>query len=90
MRTTNGITAQSSFYTVTAVAVKDGSPVSTSFTVNRRDTKAAKQTASVMLHVPASKVAVEFELCRHTLVIDCDYAQLTEALSNAGIEFAEK
>ena len=90
MRTINGITATSSYYTVTAVAVKDGKPVTTTFTVDHRDAKATKQAAAEELGVPASKVAVEFELCRHTLVIDCDYAKLTKALSSAGIEFAEK
>lgn len=90
MRTTNSITAQSSFYNVTAVAVKDGNPITTTFKVDRRDARAAKQIAAEALDVPASKVVVEFELCRHTLVIDCDYSHLTEALSSAGIGFEEK
>ena len=90
MRTTNGIVASSSYYTVTAVAVKDGKPVTTTFTAEHRDAKAAKQAAAEELGVPASKVAVDFELCRHTLVIDCDFNKLAEALTSAGIGFAEK
>lgn len=90
MRTTNGITATSSYYTVTAVAVKDGKPVTTTFTAEHRDAKAAKQTAAEMLDAPASRIAVDFEICRHALVIDCDYDKLTKALSSAGIEFEEK
>lgn len=90
MRTTTNIVALSSFYNVTAVAVKDGNPITTTFKVDRRDAKAAKQIAADALDVPASKVVVEFELCRHTLVINCDYAHLTEALSSAGIGFEEK
>lgn len=90
MRTTNGITATSSYYTVTAVAVKDGKAVTTTFTAEHRDAKSAKQAAAEELGVPASKVAVDFELSRHEIVIGCDYATLTEALSSAGIEFAEK
>ena len=90
MRTTNGITATSSYYTVTAVAVKDGKVESVTFTVDHRDAKAAKQAAAEALDAPASKVVVDFELCRHALFIDCDYATLTEALSSAGIEFEEK
>lgn len=90
MRTTNGITASASYYLVTAVAVKDGKAISTVLTCDHRDAKAAKQAASEKLDVPASRVAVEFELKRHSLVIDCDYAELAEVLSSAGIWFEEK
>lgn len=90
MRTSNGITATASYYTITAVAVKDGKAVSTVLTADHRDAKAAKQAAAEKLGVPASRVAVEFELKRHSLVIDCDYFELYDLLSNAGVGFEEK
>lgn len=90
MRTTNGITATANYYTVTAVAVKDGTPVAKTFTADHRDARAAKQAAADLLHVPASRVAVEFELCKHTVVIDCAYETLIEALKSYGIGYEEK
>lgn len=90
MRTTNGIVASSSFYKVTSVAVKDGNVESVTFTVDHKDTKAARQMAAEMLEAPVSRVVVDFELCRHALVIDCDYKTLTDSLTEAGIEFEEK
>ena len=90
MKNIKGIVCKVNHYHVTAIAVKDGSPVSIAFDTEVRDARAAKKFAAEKLGVKASNVLVSFELEKRAFIIDCSYDELMNALVAANIEVAFK
>lgn len=90
MKNTKGIACKVNHYHVTAIAVKDGAPVSITFDAEARDARAAKKFAAEALGVKASNVLVSFELEKREFIIDCSYDELMNALGAANIEVAFK
>lgn len=90
MKNTKGIACKVNHYNITAIAVKDGAPVSIAFDAEARDARAAKKFAAEKLGVKASQVLVSFELEKREFIIDCDYDELMNALGAANIGVAFK
>ena len=90
MKNIKGIVCKVNHYHVTAIAVKDGSPVSITFDTEARDARAAKKFAADHMGVKASNVLVSFELEKRVFIIDCSYDALMTALGAADIEVAFK
>lgn len=90
MKNTKGIACKVNHYNITAIAVKDGAPVSITFEADARDARAAKKFAAEKLGVKASQVLVSFELDKREFIIDCDYDELMNALGAANIVVAFK
>lgn len=88
MKNTKGIACKVNNYHITAIAVKNGVPVSITFETEARDARAAKKFAADKLGVKASQVLVSFELVKRAFTINCSYDALTNALSAANIEVA--
>ena len=88
MKNTKGISCKVNHYHVTAIAVKDGAPVSIAFEAEARDARAAKKFAAEKLDVKASQVLVSFELEKREFIINCSYDALINVLSAANIEVA--
>ena len=88
MKNTKGIACKVNNYHITAIAVKDGAPVSITFEAEARDARAAKKFAAEKLGVKASQVLVSFELEKREFIIDCSYDALMNALGAANIEVA--
>lgn len=86
MKNTKGIVCKVNRYHVTAIAVKDGQPVSITFDANERNAREAKKFAADKLGVKASQVLVSFELEKRAFIIDCSYDELMNALDDANIE----
>ena len=90
MKNTKGIACKVNNYHITAIAVKDGAPVSITFEANERNAREAKKFAAEKLDVKASQVLVSFELEKREFIIDCGYDALMNALGAANIEVAFK
>lgn len=90
MKNTKGIACKVNNYHITAIAVKDGAPVSIAFDAEARDARAAKKFAAEQMGVKASQVLVSFELEKREFIIDCSYDTLMNALGAANIEVAFK
>ena len=90
MKNTKGIACKVNNYHITAIAVKDGAPVSIAFDAEARDARAAKKFAAEKLGVKASQVLVSFELEKREFIIDCSYDALMNALGAANISVAFK
>ena len=88
MKNTKGIACKVNKYHVTAIAVKDGSPVSITFDAEARDARTAKKFAADKLGVKASQVLVSFELEKRAFTINCTYDELMNAIGAANIEVA--
>lgn len=88
MKNTKGIACKVNKYHVTAIAVKDGSPVSIMFDANERNAREAKKFAAAQMDVKASQVLVSFELEKRAFNINCTYDELMNALGAANIEVA--
>lgn len=88
MKNTKGIACKVNNYHVTAIAVKDGAPVSITFDANERNARDAKKFAADKLGVKASQVLVSFELEKRAFIIDCSYDELMNALADANIAVA--
>ena len=85
MKKTKGISCKVNHYHVTAIAVKDGAPVSVTFEASERNAREAKKFAAEQLGVKASQVLVSFELEKREFIINCSYDALMNALGDAGI-----
>ena len=85
MKNTKGIACKVNNYHITAIAVKDGTPVSITFDAEARDARAAKKFAAEKLGVKASQVLVSFELEKREFIINCSYDELMNALGAANI-----
>ena len=90
MKNTKGIACKVNNYHITAIAVKDGQPVSITFDAEERDARTAKKFAAEKLGVKASQVLVSFELEKREFIINCSYDELMNALSAANIEVGFK
>lgn len=90
MKNTKGIACKVNNYHITAIAVKDGAPVSITFEAEARDARAAKKFAAEKLGVKASQVLVSFELEKIEFVINCSYDTLMDALGAANIGVSPK
>ena len=90
MKNTKGIACKVNHYNITAIAVKDGAPVSVTFEADERNARAAKKFAADQMGVKASQVLVSFELEKREFIIDCSYDELMNALGAANIEVAFK
>lgn len=88
MKNTKGIACKVNHYNITAIAVKDGAPVSITFEADARDARAAKKFAAEKLGVKASQVLVSFELDKREFIIECGYDTLMNALGAANIDVA--
>lgn len=88
MKNTKGIACKVNKYHVTAIAVKDGTPVSITFDANERNARDAKKFAAEQMGVKASQVLVSFELEKRAFTINCTYDELMNALNAANIEVA--
>lgn len=88
MKNTKGIACKVNHYHVTAIAVKDGAPVSITFDASERNARDAKKFAAEKLGVKASQVLVSFELEKRAFTINCTYDELMNALGAANIEVA--
>lgn len=88
MKNTKGIACKVNNYHITAIAVKDGAPVSITFDAEARDARVAKKFAAYKLGVKASQVLVSFELEKREFIINCGYDTLMNALADANIEVA--
>lgn len=86
MKNIKGIACKVNNYHVTAIAVKDGAPVSVTFDANERNARDAKKFAADKLGVKASQVLVSFELEKRAFIIDCSYDALINALEAANID----
>ena len=89
MKNTKGIACKVNHYHVTAIAVKDGVPVSITFDADERNARDAKKFAANELGVKASQVLVSFELEKREFIINCSYDTLMNALSDASIEVSD-
>lgn len=85
MKNTKGIACKVNNYHITAIAVKDGAPVSITFDAEARDARVAKKFAAEELGVKASQVLVSFELEKREFIIECGYDALLSALESANI-----
>lgn len=90
MKNTKGIACKVNHYNITAIAVKDGAPVSITFEANERNARAAKKFAAEKMGVKASQVLVSFELEKREFIIDCSYDELMNALGAANISVGFK
>ena len=90
MKNTKGIACKVNNYHITAIAVKDGAPVSITFDTEARDARAAKKFAAEKMGVKASQVLVSFELEKREFIINCSYDELMNALGAANIEVGFK
>lgn len=90
MKNTKGIACKVNNYHITAIAVKDGAPVSITFEAEARDARAAKKFAAEKLGVKASQVLVSFELEKIEFIINCSYDALLDALGDANIGVSSK
>ena len=90
MKNIKGIVCKVNHYHVTAIAVKDGSPISITFDTEVRDARAAKKFAAEQMGVKASNVLISFELEKREFIINCGYDELMNALEAADIEVAFK
>jgi len=90
MKNTKGIACKVNNYHITAIAVKDGAPVSITFDAEERDARAAKKFAAEKLGVKASQVLVSFELEKREFIINCSYDALMDALGDANIGVSSK
>lgn len=90
MKNTKGISCKVNHYNITAIAVKDGAPVSITFEADERNAREAKKFAADKLGVKASQVLVSFELEKREFIIDCGYDELINALETAHIGVAFK
>ena len=90
MKNTKGISCKVNNYHITAIAVKDGAPVSITFDAEERDARTAKKFAAEKLGVKASQVLVSFELEKREFIINCSYDTLMNALGAANIEVGFK
>ena len=90
MKNIKGISCKVNHYHVTAIAVKDGAPVSVTFEASERNAREAKKFAADELGVKASQVLVSFELEKREFIIDCSYDALLEALGDANIGVSSK
>ena len=90
MKNTKGIACKVNHYNITAIAVKDGAPVSITFEANERNAREAKKFAAEKFGVKASQVLVSFELEKREFIIDCSYDALMNALGAANIEVGFK
>ena len=90
MKNTKGIACKVNNYHITAIAVKDGAPVSITFDAEARDARTAKKFAAEKMGVKASQVLVSFELEKREFIIDCGYDELMNALGAANIEVGFK
>ena len=90
MKNTKGIACKVNHYNITAIAVKDGAPVSITFEANERNARDAKKFAADKLGVKASQVLVSFELEKREFIIDCSYDALMNALGAANITVSFK
>ena len=88
MKNTKGIACKVNNYHITAIAVKEGQPVSITFDAETRDARAAKKFAAEKLGVKASQVLVSFELEKREFIINCSYDALLNALGDANIKVA--
>ena len=88
MKNTKGIACKVNHYNITAIAVKDGAPVSVTFEADERNAREAKKFAAEKLDVKASQVLVSFELEKRAFTINCTYDELMNALGAANIEVA--
>ena len=88
MKNTKGIACKVNHYHITAIAVKDGAPVSITFDANERNARDAKKFAADELGVKASQVLVEFTLEKRSFTINCSYDELMIALRDMNIEVA--
>lgn len=88
MKNTKGISCKVNHYNITAIAVKDGAPVSITFEADERNAREAKKFAADKLGVKASQVLVSFELEKREFIINCSYDALMNALGAANIEVA--
>lgn len=86
MKNTKGIACKVNHYNITAIAVKDGAPVSITFESDERNAREAKKFAADKLGVKASQVLVSFELEKREFIINCGYDELMNALGDANIE----
>ena len=90
MKNTKGISCKVNNYHVTAIAVRDGAPVSITFDAEERDARAAKKFAAEKLGVKASQVLVSFELEKREFIINCSYDTLMDALGDENIGVSSK
>ena len=91
MKNTKGIACKVNHYNITAIAVKDGAPVSITFEANERNARDAKKFAADQMGVKASQVLVSFELEKREFIINCSYDELMNALgaANIGVGFKD-
>lgn len=85
MKNIKGISCKVNQYHVTAIAVRNGQPVSITFDATQRNGRDAKKFAASELGVKASQVLVNFELEKKSFIIDADYDTLMNALSASDI-----
>ena len=85
MRTTKGIACKVNSYTVHAAAIVEGQLKTYTFVTPTRDARAVKKSVADEIGVPTTKVLVEFELVKKSFVIETDYDNLVEVLTNNGI-----
>ena len=90
MKNTKGISCKVNKYHVTAIAVKDGAPVSITFDADERNAREAKKFAAEKLGVKASQVLVSFALEKREFIINCTYDELMNELGAANIEISFK
>lgn len=85
MKNIKGISCKVNHYHVTAIAVKNGTPVSITFDATERNSREAKKFAARELGVKASQVLVNFTLEKQSFIIDTDYDTLMNALNDSNI-----
>lgn len=85
MKHNTGISCTFNEYTVTAIAIKDGETLQTSFKMQERNKRAAAAIAAEAFGVKPARVIVDFKLEKRAFTIDCDYTALMNALGAADI-----
>ena len=85
MRITNGISCKVNQYHVDAIAIVNGEPKRYTFDTNVRDARAAKKSVADAMHLPTSKVLVNFTLEKKSFTIETNYENLVKVLTDNGI-----
>ena len=90
MKNSKGIQCVVNEYEVSGVALVDGESHPFKYSMTKRDARAAKAYVADQMGTNSSQVLVNFMLKKHKFSIDCDYKELVNLLSEAGISFTEK
>lgn len=90
VKNSKGIQCVVNEYEVSGVALVNGESHQFSYSMTKRDARAAKAYVADQMGTSTSQVLVNFTLKKHKFSIDCDYRELVDMLKEHRISFTEK